>query len=430
MCIQWYKVLVWGSIVLFFAGCQSGASDPELVKNTPVASRHTPNVQFDDALIKETVIPDETESPLFSESSHPDPATETPPLDSTAVFAPLSTMAGNFGRFVFGEDIAFIGRQNPEANFNIGVFYAQTNTVEIVVQSATNLSFGRALWSPQKNMLAFAQLDSNTPTYSLQIYNQPDQSNRHLEIIQPQVLDGDGIMPGLFLFGWSEDEEWLAYDYTYNAERLDPKIMYLLNALTMENVSVEVPNPEGYLWFSWSPYDSTFAIINGESVFVGNAQTPDQLMIYPGEDYLGLIAWHPFQNKIMVGSSNNMAAEGINQLQQIDLDTGEWIPVDSYDHIAGIAYSPDGRYIAVHSQHFDLRRLIIVDAITFEVIQQIELPSERLSSLEWSNNSLMSLTSKDNIFIVPVDIQAEPYWVFDENNPLYKSFYQVNITDW
>jgi hypothetical protein len=200
--------------------------------------------------------------------------------------------------------------------------------------------------------------------------------------------------------------------------------------MTGEHVSIEVPNPENYLWFVWSPSSATFAITNGQVIVVGEAFSPDQLEIPQSEGYLGRIAWHPSQNQILVGSRGINVSQGFNQLWQLNLDTSSWHRVGSYPHIAHAAFSPNGQQIAIHSQYTDVNRLVMVDGNTFETILLIELPSELFFDLDWLNDGLIAFTSRDNVFVISPGAPAESYWVFNANSPLYDFIPHITFTDW
>ncbi|MCZ7668988.1 MAG: hypothetical protein M5U34_18245 [Chloroflexi bacterium] len=287
------------------------------------------------------------------------------------------------------------------------------------------------LWSEDKELLAFARLDFDTGTPYVQIYNPDTEASNYLALTEAQPLDGD-TRPGPFFYGWSNNAEWLSYDYFYEQVHPDSHVIYLVNVLNQENTSVMIPNPENYSWFVWSSHHTAFAITNGETIYIGSPDIPDKLTEYRGNGFVGLIAWHPTRNEILAGSKRNAIEEGLSQLRQLNIDTGEWTDIGTFPHMAHFKFSPDGRFIAIHSQSRALEnyRLEVIDASTFESIKQIELPSRLFFDLDWFDEQTVALTTNDNVYVVPLKEPEQAYWILDDDNPLYEEFSQIIITDW
>lgn len=259
----------------------------------------------------------------------------------------------------------------------------------------------------------------------MQIYNPDTGISNYLTLTEAQSLDGD-TRPGIFLYGWSNDSHWLAYCYIYNS--LEQKC-YLINLLTQENSSIKLPNS---IWFVWSLHGIEFAMTDSEAIYIANPLSPNEMKAYQGSGFLGLMSWHPARNELLVGSKRNPIEEGLSELRQLNIDTGEWREVGLFPHMVHFEFSAEGQFIAIHSQSRRLEkyRLEVVDAGTFESIKQIELPPKLFFDLDWLDDQPVALTTNDNIYVVPLEEPEKAYWILDDDNPLYQEFSQISFTDW
>jgi hypothetical protein len=308
---------------------------------------------------------------------------------------------------------------------SVGIFDTQTEELEIVDQPTETRFFGRPLWSPGRDLLAYAQSEEDTS--SIRIYDPAGANTRLLMAATPQADEGNESEPSIFLFGWSDDAEWLAYEYIYESV---PGDLHLVNRSTSENIPISETGQ--VYWFEWSPHSTAFAISDSEAIYVGSPSSPNELEIFQGKYELGLIAWHPKDNKLLVTRTDNRANDGFNELWSLNLDHGDWVRVGSFPEISYFTYSPDGQLITVFSSaHWlDINLLTVVDTRTFEVVVEVELPEDILfSKLDWLDDEVM-LTSSNNIYIVPIDSVDQSYWYFEPGDSSLESLPRLTFTDW
>lgn len=416
------KSILWVFVGLTYllVGCQVA-----LPEEAVTATIQPPTTQFQ-TLVTSTSAPEKTPS-----------RSTTPPLIQPSIVAteqitgtvvpipPIPTVIKN--RFDIARiypQIALLCGETGRGS-SICIFNTQANVFGIIARATERFSYGRPLWSPDKELLAFAQLDFDIGVPYVHIYNPDKGDTNYLALAESQSLDDD-TQPSTFLYGWSNDSNWLAYCYIYKSLEQN---CYLVNLLTQENASIELPNST---WFAWSPHDMEFAMIGNEAIYIANPLSPNEMTVYQGSGFVGLIAWHPTRNELLVGSKKNSIEEGLSQLGQLNIDTGEWIDIGAFPHMAHFEFSPDGHFIAIHSQSrtLDKYRLEIIDASTFESAKQVELPSKLFFDLDWIDNQTLALTTNDNIYVVPLNRPNHAYWFLDDNNPLYEKFSQIAITDW
>lgn len=426
------KLILWvfAGLICLSAGCQAGLQEEAVTENINIPDEPAPTMQLQTPVIPTTTPEKIPSTPTMPPLIQPT-ATATKQLTSTAT--PMPTVTATEGGFSITQiypQIALLCGE-PGSYSAICTFDTQANVFEIIAQPTERFSHGRPLWSPDKELLAFARFDFETGVPYMQIYNSDTEGSNYLVLTEAQPLDDD-TLPGTFLYGWSNNAEWLSYDYFYEQAHPNSHLIYLVNVLTQENTPVALPNPENYSWFVWSSHHTAFAITNGETIYIGNPDIPNELTAYRGNGFLGLMAWHPTRNELLVGSKRNPIEEGLSQLRQLNIDTGEWTDISIFPHMAHFEFSPDGQFIAVHSQSRSLEkyRLEIIDASTFEPVKQIELPARLFFDLDWSDNRTVALTANDNIYVIPLEEPEKAYWIFDDANPLYKEFSQIAITDW
>jgi hypothetical protein len=418
------KSILWVLVGLIWllTGCQtnqqSGASAENAVVINPTVSSTYPQTPVSTTLV--------TVEATLTPSATPQPSamvTEQHINITTPIPLPPITIDGINNQQFYPQIVLLAGGAGNRPA--IGIFDTQVNALGIVAQPTDDLSLSRPLWSPGKNLLAFSQFDSSTNTHSIQIYDPRTGNSDYLELTKAPILEGD-TQTGSFLYGWSHDSQWLAYCYIYESLH---QICYTVNVLTQENTLIELPNSA---WLVWSPYSEEFAMTDNETIYIGNANAQNKMTAYRGNDFLGLMAWHPTQNEILVGSKRNIIEEGLSQLRQLNIDRGEWTDIGSFPHMAHFAFSPDGQFIAIHSQSRTLEtyRLEIIDASTFESVEKLELPSRLFFDLDWLDNQTVALTANDNIYVIPLEEPEKAYWILDDDHPLYEEFSQITIADW
>lgn len=427
------KSILWMfvGLICLLVGCQIGLQGETVTENINTPNEPTSTTQQQTVAIPTTpldkIVLTSTILPLMQPS-----ATATKqPIGTTTPIPTATATEDSFHMIQIYPQIASLCGE-PGSHSAICTFDTQANALEIIAQPTERFSYGKPLWSPDKALLAFARLDFDTGVPSMQIYNPDTGISNYLTLTEAQFLDSNGAKPGPFFYGWSNNAEWLSYDYFYEQVHPDSSWIYLVNVLTQENIPVAIQNPENYLWFVWSSHHTAFAITNGKTIYIGDPDKPNELDAYQGRGFLGLISWHPVRNELLVGSKRNPIEEGLSELRELNIDTGEWREVGLFPNMAHFEFSAEGQFIAIHSQSRTLEkyRLEVVDAGTFESIKQIELPPKLFFDLDWLNDQTVALTTNDNIYVVPLEEPEKTYWILDDDNPLYEEFSQIAFADW
>ena len=242
----------------------------------------------------------------------------------------------------------------------------------------------------------------------------------------PREINYDHVS-GIVGLGWSFMSDWFAY--TYVRSPVDRELL-LLDMLSGNSIQTGV----NMYWAVWSPYDNRLAYItiDNDALYIAAPESFDKPQRYGHEEYVGTMAWHPTENKILVGTGDNFVISSLNKLWSLDLDTGQWQFVGSFPYLSQMAYSPDGTLIAVDSQHAarKLSTLTIVDADSGENIAQIEKANTFFHRLDWLDVQTVAISTRDNILVFPVQQPESTYWVFDENSPIYAYYEHIQIADW
>lgn len=348
---------------------------------------------------------------------------------STATPTSLSTVASieadNNNTRVFSPIIALqVGRSN--INLSVAIFDTKSNNLELIAQPTDSWRYGKPLWAYGKSLLAFSKFDSVANVDYIEIYDLRTESSKEIPIISPIPLEGDDIL-GVFFHGWSKDSEWLAYCYIYESTQQQCAVT---NTLTQQSTNIE--NFLNSTWFAWSNHSNEFAMLDNEAIYIGNPNLPNELTRHQGANFLGRIVWHPFRNAILVSNSDNLFVEGLNKLSLFDVDTNEWVTIGSFPDITHFAFSPDAQLIAIysHSSVHETYQLQIIDGGTFSLVKQIELPAQFFPNLAWLDNQTVALTSRDNIYVIPLAESNSSYWLLDSPNILYQSFTKIYFSDW
>ena len=321
--------------------------------------------------------------------------------------------------------LAFL-REDPGPSSTAGVYNTSSETMDMVAEPGIQTRLGRLLWSPSRDFLAFARHDTDTAESYIEILAIENKESLLLETAKPQNPEEQSDAPGLFLYGWSSNSEWLAYSYLYDSVAKD---LYLINRLTGENIRLALTNP--VFWFEWSSHNLKFAFTDDQSVYTGSLSSPTTLTEFRHENELGLVRWYPESNILLINGGTNVSVEGFNQLWQLDLDTEEWQSVGSYSGIYDFAVNQDEEIIALYTYNLTSRRsqLVIINSNTLQSMDQLSLPSVSLFDLlGWLDNETMAMSSGDNMYVVSIVEPTGGQWVLVPNNPLHQS--NSLITDW
>ena len=411
--------------LLLFVGCQPVISSPS---NTKISNgdgtaaettiqAHTPLVESRKTVTSIDVarLPSPTPVTDFisgNPTSQP-AAIKTPTLSIPTV---VTTVPANV--LEFDTQIAFLGQYQENNNYLIGVFDVVANTLHMVADDE-NIEFGAPMWNPEKNKLAFTV--SNKTTVSLQISDLTNSTQVFLD----KAFEQSSNEGTPFLFGWSAGAEWLAYAFIYPTTEQD---LYLINVQTEENILIDNSNST---WFAWSPYNGAFVFTDSSILYVGDVEAPNDLESYQGKGYIGLISWHPSKNTLLVGISDNIAGD-LNQLWELNLDSGEWSLIGEYPELTHFEYAPNGKSIAIHLQDRmqELNRLLVIDVETASLMYEVELPDNPFFKLKWIDDETIGLTARDDIYVVPVKTPSLSYWVLDNEELVKNHTFLIHAINW
>ncbi len=419
------EFLFLASALLLFVGCQpvtSSSSNAKISDNGSIAvettmQARTPLVESRKTVTSTDVtrLPPSTPVTDFtSDNTTSQPAViKTPTLSIPTVVTTVPTNA-----LEFDTQIAFLGQYQENNNYLIGVFDIVTNALNIVADDE-NIEFGAPMWNPEKNKLAFTM--SNNTNVLLQISDLTNSTQVFLDKAFEQNSN-EGIP---FLFGWSASAEWLAYAFIYPTTKQD---LYLINVQTEENILIDNSNST---WFAWSPHNGAFVFTDSSILYVGDVESPNDLESYQGKGYVGLMSWHPSKNTLLVGISDNIAGD-LNQLWELNLDSGEWSLIGEYPELAHFEYAPNGKSIAIHLQDRlqELNRLLVIDVETALLMYEVELPDNPFFELKWIDDETIGLTARDDIYVVPVKKPSLSYWVLDNEELVKNHTFLIYSIDW
>jgi hypothetical protein len=338
-------------------------------------------------------------------------------------------------RVAFYPILAFRGMTTVNRLDEVAFYNTTTEELTVVAEGIETEMFNAPLWSPQGDVVAFVQSDS-----LIGLYHPDDHTLELFETAPSNPPVGLESKVGIALGGFSYDGDWLAYRYMYDAFSGES---HLLNLRTGESSPLNFPEP--LEWLEWAPDALRLVGFNFGYVYVHEAPNltgaanPEDITQYPREGhYIRLVAWHPQQNGLLVSTSKDDVLEPFNYLWYLDLDSGGWTFIGKYPSIVDMTYSPDLSEIAISTTNpvSKENQLIMIDAKSFDTIEQIELRQgtpyyPQFFQLEWLNTDVLALNPGDNLYVLPVREPEEAYWVLSpEDNPLLDAYSRVLIRDW
>ncbi|MCB8951612.1 MAG: hypothetical protein H6650_06310 [Ardenticatenales bacterium] len=419
--------LVFAALVFLLSACSPSATidSNEALLQTTVPE---PVVSFTPTTLPPTrkVTVTHTPQPMLTATASPSP--EMALLPTTTPVLTLTEEAPTVPSHPFTTSIALQGWFGAPERLEIAVYdpLNKRMTTIMLPETIDGLSYGPPQWSSDKTKLMFAVFNPVENAGGFWV-SDPTGTNLHqVGPKYPREINHDQVS-GIAGFGWSFTNDWFAYANFYSP--IDWRL-FLLDMSSGNSIQTGV----NMYWAVWSPYDNRLAYItiDNDALYIAAPESFDQPQRYGHEEYVGTMAWHPTENKILVGTGDNFVISSLNKLWSLDLDTGQWQLIGSFPYLSRMAYSPDGTLIAVDSQHAarKLSTLTIVDADSGENIAQIEKANTFFHRLDWLDVQTVAISTRDNILVFPVQQPESTYWVFDENSPIYAYYEHIQIADW
>jgi Tol biopolymer transport system component len=188
-------------------------------------------------------------------------------------------------------------------------------------------------WSPDGKHLAIADGD-------VQIW---DTTSGRLETRYfPQISSLRGTFNSA---AWSPDGKYVAGVYTTTDSNTgvciwDVSTGKLVHTFATDNGKAS-GSPTANL--AWSP-NSKYLAVNGDTISVWNATTAQKVSQLPHQDFAGPMAWSPDSTRIATQSVN---VQKVLALRIWNALTGTVLSSNSYGFLSAIAWSPDGKHLAI-----------------------------------------------------------------------------------
>ncbi|MCP5097797.1 MAG: hypothetical protein GY943_19795 [Chloroflexi bacterium] len=393
--------------------CRPVASIPEVT--VPSTTEQTPPLATDEEIV--TRIHEVDSEPVATYT----PVSITPEISPTLVETESQTVMETKTSI---DDLSFqllIQFRSPnEQSFSVGTISFDEGIPNTILTPESDFQLGQPSLSTVSDRIAIPELYTSGK-YSITIVNLYDEVEEKIELPEPISMDLEGTTPGFAIFGWSFDDNWLAYAYIYPSTNQE---VYLLNLDTFQSSLIPLEN--GSTWFSWSQNHSLFAITDMQTLYIGIPEDLAEFKEYQSQSkYMNQMFWHPFENRMLITGADNLAGEGVNTLWELDLVSEEWNLVEPIPKIRFAIYSPNGEQIAIYRQHSpqDLNELLVKNNSTNEV-QIIDLPDGYFYDLYWFDENIIGLISHNELYIIPIHNPEESQWMLPLND---QSGIQISI---
>lgn len=429
-------------VVIFMASCQLTPSSnnkpqPSLISDVENQITSTSQTTSESASKQETNF-----SPMISSTKEQNSQTPMPNNEASTTIPTITvqaettrspnlhpTEANNIELLSFEEKITYVGWDiSPEQTF-VGVFDPVTSENVFInppEDSSDKIFGGRPLWDSNKDNLIFLDTDRSQNQLSLWITDKFGKQPQQIGQYYPRFIEDTDKSAGLFLYGWDNSNKWVAYAYTLSTVRRE---LNLLNTLTGKIIETPMKN---LYWFQWSPNSDLYAYTDLESVYIASPETVTNPNTYSWSKFLGLVNWHPTENKILVAASDDLSTKGWTSLWELNLETETPILIGEFSNITQFNYSSGGTLIALYIYHNvdQISQLLILDDDTKEIIQKIDLPAVFFRDLKWIDEETIALNSGDNIYLLPINQSEYAEWVFGSKDPFYNILKNIQIVDW